>query len=194
MSAVAGIDSERCGAAGDRSGGQRSRLAREFAAPRLPGLIDLQLRELTPSDRRALRFMFDRLSPSSRQQRFLHAKNELSVRELEELTRLDHWHHEALIAWSLVPRVPIGVGRYVRGDEFDIAEVAITVIDEWQRRGVGRQLLFELRDRARRAGIRRFSALMLRSNKGALRLAHELGPCRLVRSSDGIVQLECWCE
>ena len=194
MSLVIGVDSERCGAAGDRGGGQRSKPAREFTAPRPPGPIDLLLRVVTPGDRRALRFMFDRLSPSSRQQRFLRAKNELSAHELEELTRLDHWHHEALIAWSLVPRVPIGVGRYVRGDEFDIAEVAITVTDEWQRRGVGRQLLFELRDRARRAGIRRFSVAMLRSNKGALRLAHELGPCRLVRCSDGIVQLECLCE
>jgi len=138
--------------------------------------------------------MFARLSGESRYRRFLHPKTELSDRELDGLARLDHWHHEGLIAWSPWPRTPIGVARYVRTEQFDCAEVAVTVADAWQRRGLGKALLLVLRERAERAGIRRFTSLILWSNKAGLRLAHQLGPCRQIRSADGIVELECFCE
>lgn len=155
--------------------------------------LRIEIGELGPSDRPALRFIFDHLGPDSRQQRFLHPKLALGARELDELTCLDHWHHDALIARSAHPRVPIGVGRYVRGEEFDLAEVAITVSDRWQRRGVGMRLLLELRERARRAGIRRFGVMTMRTNEGALHLAHELGPCRVMSFSAGVIELECRC-
>lgn len=179
------------GAAPIGSTGIQVRAVSETSAAPPPSTIEV--RELTPSDRQALRFIFEQLSPDSRQQRFLHPKAALSARELDELTQLDHWHHEAFIAWSTRPRTPIGVGRYVRGEDFDVAELAITVADRWQRRGVGTQLLLELRDRARRAGIRRFSIIAMWGNRGALRLAHQLGSCHLLCASDGVVRLECRC-
>ncbi len=152
---------------------------------------EIEIRELASSDGPALRYIFSQLSLDSRQQRFLHPKIALSSRELDEFTRLDHWHHEALIASASQPRIPIGVGRYVRSEDFDLAELAITVIDPWQRRGVGTRLLHELRDRARRAGVRRFSVAAMQTNEAALRLAHQLGSCRLLDRSGGVVQLEC---
>jgi RimJ/RimL family protein N-acetyltransferase len=155
---------------------------------------EVLVREVASTDRRALSFMFTRLSGESRYRRFLHPKNELSDRELDELTRLDHWHHEALIAWSPRPRAPIGVARYVRSEEFDSAEVAITIVDAWQRRGLGRALMLALRDRAELAGIRRFTSSILWSNRAGLRLAHQLGSCRRIRSAGGIVELECFFE
>lgn len=152
---------------------------------------ELTIRELVPGDRRAVSFIFEHLSPQSRYQRFLYPKHELSRQELDEFTCLDHWHHEALIAWLPQRRTPVGIVRYVRADDFDCAEIAITVIDEWQRRGIGRALLWTLRDRADRAGIRRFTSTILWANRAALRLAHELGSCRQLGSAGGIVELEC---
>jgi acetyltransferase len=135
--------------------------------------------------------MFGHLSPQSRYQRFLYPKHELSRQELDEFTCLDHWHHDALIAWLARPRTPVGIGRYVRADDFDCAEIAITVIDEWQRHGIGGALLSTLRDRAVRAGIRRFTSTSFSGNRAALRLAHQLGSCQQVRSAGGVVELEC---
>lgn len=149
----------------------------------------LLIRELERGDRPALSLIFRRLGDGSRYQRFLGVKNALSTPELRYLTELDHWHRDAVIAWSLSPRTPVGVARYVRSEEFDAAEIAVTVVDAWQRRGVGRLLLLELRERALRAGINRFVATMFRDNKGAVALARSFGPTTSTRKYGGVVEL-----
>jgi RimJ/RimL family protein N-acetyltransferase len=141
---------------------------------------ELLIRELTRGDRRAVAFSFRRLGDRSRSNRFLGNTRELSARELDRLTEVDHWHHEALIAFSPVPRSPIGVVEYVRLEAFDEAEIAIAVVDDWQGRGVGRELMNGLRIRARAAGVRWFMATTRRGNHAALALAGELGGFRVV--------------
>ncbi len=149
----------------------------------------ITIRELEPSDGRALAFTFGRLGERSRYQRYLTPKPSLSARELSLLVSVDHWHHEALIAYSPPPRAPIGIARYVRLDEFDAAEVAIEVVDAWQRRGVGTALLSALQERALRAGIRHFSALLLRDNIGAGALVRHIGPIESRAAAGSLIEL-----
>jgi RimJ/RimL family protein N-acetyltransferase len=138
------------------------------------------LRPLSPLDRRAVVFWFGRLGAGSRNQRFLAQVRELSPVQLERMVQVDHWHHEVVIAYSPVPRMPIGVAEYVRLKAFDEAELAVAVVDDWQRRGVGSALACALSERALNAGIRRFTAAMLRGNGGALAVARTLGRVELV--------------
>jgi protein lysine acetyltransferase len=151
---------------------------------------DLLIRPVSRLDRRALEFSFQRLGERSRYQRFLYTKLELSPTELAYMSEVDHWHHEALIAFSPLPRAPIGVARYVRSASFDTAEVAVTIVDDWQRAGVGRTLLFALRARAIAAGIRRFTGTVLADNRGARALAREAGGYRVVRSAGPVLEVE----
>lgn len=153
------------------------------------GPAELLIRELSPADRFALAFCFQRLGERSRYQRYLGAKPTLSPRELDFFVDVDHWHHEAVIAWSPVPRTPVGAAFYVRTQRFDTAEVAIDVVDARQRAGVGRALLGALRERALAAGIRRFTGTLLADNAGALALARQLGPCTFVRRYGGTVEV-----
>ncbi len=61
----------------------------------------------------------------------------------------------------------VGVARYVRDpDEPKQAEVAVTVQDEWQGRGVGTALLSMLARRARDNGVERFTGVCLAGNRG----------------------------
>jgi RimJ/RimL family protein N-acetyltransferase len=140
-------------------------------------VIPLSIRPITRADRAAVAFSLEHLGARSRHQRYFTAVPRLGPRELDRLTSLDHWHREALIAFAPVPRRPVGVAEYIRLDEFDVAEVAIAVVDQWQRQGVGQALLEALRARALAAGVRRFEATMLRDNKGARALARHLGTC-----------------
>jgi GNAT superfamily N-acetyltransferase len=108
---------------------------------------------------------FARLSNESRQLRFLTGKPKLTAAELRYFTEIDHHNHEALGALDPVDGRGLGIARYIRdaGDP-ETAEVAVTVVDDWQRRGLGTELLGRLVDRARQEGIRYFTALVAAGN------------------------------
>ncbi|GAC1489549.1 MAG: hypothetical protein NVS1B9_10510 [Solirubrobacteraceae bacterium] len=63
------------------------------------------------------------------------------------------------------------MARYVRLPERpDTAEAAVAICDELQGRGLGRRMGLLLADRARAAGVQRFTATMLADNAAAHRL------------------------
>jgi GNAT superfamily N-acetyltransferase len=79
----------------------------------------------------------------------------LTDSKLDRLLDIEVGRHEAFIA--LDDRGIAGVARYAR-DETDptTTEVAILVADEWQHRGVTRELMRPLMTGARDAGINGF--------------------------------------
>jgi nucleotide-binding universal stress UspA family protein/RimJ/RimL family protein N-acetyltransferase len=134
----------------------------------------LEIRPIEPDDRTALAEGFRRLSPESRYRRFFAPMDELSERDLDYLTRVDHHDHEALVAIEAGSGEGVGVARYVRTGAA-VAEPAIVVADAWQGRGAGGQLLGVLADRAREEGITRFEAPVLATNDQAIRVLDGLG-------------------
>src|SRR5216683_930913 len=99
------------------------------------------IRPVRPEDGPLLTDGFARLSARSRRSRFFTGKVRLSEAEVRYLTNIDHHDHEALCAVSRDGR-GVGVARYIRDrDETASAEVAVTVVDEWQGRGLGGKLL-----------------------------------------------------
>jgi RimJ/RimL family protein N-acetyltransferase len=123
------------------------------------------IRPVQSADAPLLADGFARLSATSRWMRFLTPKKELSPAELRFLTDLDHHDHEALGALDRRDGRGVGVARYVRqADDPWGADVAVTIVDEWQGRGLGTELLARLSDRAREENIRRFTALVAAEN------------------------------
>jgi len=136
----------------------------------------LRVRPLQPADKDLLTAGFERLSEHSRYRRFMSPMPRLPPALLASLTEIDHRDHEALVAIDRASGHLSGIARYIRStDDPEAAEVAVTVADDWQRRGVGRVLLELLTDRARREGIRRFTALVLADNRSAMGLLSTLG-------------------
>ncbi|MGZ6563782.1 MAG: GNAT family N-acetyltransferase, partial [Solirubrobacteraceae bacterium] len=130
-------------------------------------------------DKPALAASFERLSEESRYRRFFASKKKLSAAELDYLVDVDHTNHEAIIAVDPSSGQGLGVARYIRStDDAGLAEVAVTVVDDWQGRGLGRALLQRLTYRARREGVRRFSALVQAENRASLGLLEGLGDTR----------------
>ena len=94
------------------------------------------------------------------------------------LTEIDHHDHEAIAALDARTGEGIGVARYVRDPQRrDAAEVAVTVIDDWQGKGVGTLLLEVLGARARQEGISSFTALMLATNQEMMEVTRPSGRC-----------------
>jgi RimJ/RimL family protein N-acetyltransferase len=148
------------------------------------------IRQVRSTDAALLADGFGRLSAASRQMRFLGVKKELSAAELRYFTDVDHHDHEALAALDGVGGQGVGIARYVRdaGDP-QAAEIAVTIVDDWQGRGLGTELLAALSDRARQEGIRRLTALADAGNVAVAALLRNVG-ARLVRRGRGTVEYE----
>jgi RimJ/RimL family protein N-acetyltransferase len=118
---------------------------------------------------------FTRLSARSRWLRFLGSKTSLSPAELHDLTHVNHADNEALVAVSEEDGRGIGLARYVRdkGDPHT-AEIAVAVIDDWHRRGVGTELVARLIERAEAEGIHRLTALIAHENAATINLLYSL--------------------
>src|SRR5438105_12944699 len=69
----------------------------------------------------------------------------------------------------------VGVARYDRARGTDVAEVAVAVIDEYQRRGLGSILLADLARVARKHGIKSFQLIVLPENREMLGLLGKMG-------------------
>jgi len=117
----------------------------------------VEVRAIRPADKDAIRSGFERLSEQSRYQRFMTPIAELSESQLRYLTEVDHTDHEALIAFDPASGDGVGVARFVRLEDRTEAEAAVTVVDDWQGRGLGTALCQLLAERAREEGIARSS-------------------------------------
>ncbi|HJQ82945.1 MAG TPA: GNAT family N-acetyltransferase [Candidatus Binatia bacterium] len=135
----------------------------------------VRLALLRPSDRATLLAAFARLSEETRYRRFFTAMPELPERTLERLLATDGWNHLAIGAVDAVTGEGYGLARFMRLEEApDVAEAAIVVVDDLQRRGLGKLLLTRLAAAAHERGITRFRAEVLRTNQAIVALLHDV--------------------
>jgi GNAT superfamily N-acetyltransferase len=71
-----------------------------------------------------------------------------------------------------------------------VAELAVTVVDDWQGRGLGTALMDVIAARAREEGITAFAAMMLASNQPMMSLLEHLSEVRVVDRESGTVEIE----
>ena len=144
---------------------------------RLPDGAQILIRPIRADDKRYLEIGLRHLSDETVHRRFLSPKRSFSRSELRYLTEVNGRDHVALVAeypGEPVRRL-IAVGRFVRSaDDPEAAEVAITVADEWQHRGVGSLFAKRLATHARLSGVRRFTATMAGDNVAAHKLMGKL--------------------
>jgi RimJ/RimL family protein N-acetyltransferase len=134
------------------------------------------VRQVRRGDAPALARAYASLGRQSRYQRFFTAIPEIPDSVLTELTEIDHQDREVLVAVPLLSAEIIGGCQFVRrADRPDTAEVAVTVVDAWQNRGVASALLARLSERALEAGIEYFTAEILAENRAVLAMLPGLG-------------------
>ncbi len=134
----------------------------------------LNVRPIAPDDIDRLVRLFGRLSPRSVQLRFFSPIRRLSRAQLTRLATVDHDCREALVALS--NDEIIAVARYDAECGARKAEVAVTVEDTWQHRGIGKRLTRRLSTLAVARGFDTFVASILPENRAALSLVRALSP------------------
>ncbi|MCB1230606.1 MAG: GNAT family N-acetyltransferase [Verrucomicrobiae bacterium] len=197
-----GISTARVAETSNR-GKRRKIVAREFDSPEIRGWLSgeferalveppehqhqiqvgdvpVTIRTIRPADRDIGIDFVRRLSPAAKYLRYHHAIEELETDTLDRFLSPDYPDEMALIAIVPDNTLPggirqIGVARYARGTNPEDAEIAIAVADDWQGRGVGRQMLLDLREFALGVGIRHLVAKVLPQNAQMMKLARKLG-------------------
>lgn len=151
------------------------------------------LRLVRPDDKALMREGWEALSDESRYRRFLTPKATLTEAELRYFTEVDQVDHLALGATRTrgERHQGLGVARFVRlPGQPGVADAAVTVIDEVQRRGLGRVLVSRLMSAAGERGIERFSCDMLATNRAMRRLIKSLAPESIEIGDGATVRLE----
>ena len=136
------------------------------------------IRQIQPEDKHLLEIGLEHLSPQDRHSRFFGPVSKLSDKVLRQFTEIDHVTHEAMIALDIseTPGNPVGVARYIRiPGTNSYFEVAVTIIDNHQGKGLGTLLLAVLAHRTTENGITDFTASVLGDNHRMLELFKELG-------------------
>jgi RimJ/RimL family protein N-acetyltransferase len=136
----------------------------------------VEIRALRPQDRDDLIAAVSRTSSESLYRRFFAVRRHFTETEQSFYLNIDFVSHVALLALADENGQPtiIGGGRYVV-DEPGQAEVAFTVVDKYQRQGVGAALLRHLVIIARQAGLRELVAYVLADNRGMLKVFEKSG-------------------
>jgi GNAT superfamily N-acetyltransferase len=117
------------------------------------------------------------LSEATKHYRFLGGVAELPPAELKCLCEVDGSHSMAFVA--TVPgngsEIEIGVCRYGEGLKEGVLEMAITIADAWQDKGLAQLLLKPLIAFARDHGVKQLYSVEFADNTAMRRLASDFG-------------------
>lgn len=133
---------------------------------RLKNGLQVYVRQIAPHDKPLIKKGFEQLSPETIRMRFMGLRKGFSEEELNFLTDIDGVDHFALGVSNLEQTEGIAVARYIRDSaELDTAELAIVIVDRYQRLGLGSQLINEITKYAMKHGVRCFKGHLSPDNE-----------------------------
>jgi RimJ/RimL family protein N-acetyltransferase len=163
--------------------------------PRTLDLVDgtrVLVRPIEPKDEPLLHEAVAAMSERSVYFRFFSPLKRLPDALAHRLAVVDHKDRFALVATTEKPtgkeRI-LGVARYDRVPNTDVAEVAVAVVDEFQRRGLGGALLAILARAARQHGMKSFTLIVLPENQQMLGLLRRMGWIHHAKLSGGVYDI-----
>ena len=140
--------------------------------------MKVTIRLITCNDKNQLREFHAHLSEETRYLRYQYFKGNLTESDLDTFCHVDYFNALGLVAEAEKDgqKNIIGVGRYVRLNDPQIAEMAFVVQDSEQRKGIGTQLLRHLSILAWERGIRYFIGELLRENGRMINILRKYDP------------------
>ena len=152
----------------------------------------VHLRPIVPEDEPLLHEAVSSMSERTVYFRFFSPIKRMSDALAHRLAVVDYNDRFALVATTHRPggkeRI-VGVARYDRARETNVAEVAVAVIDEFQRRGLGSVLLAELARVGREHGIKTFTLIVLPENREMLGLLRKMGWIHQAKINGGLYEI-----
>ena len=163
--------------------------------PRTLELTDgtkVHIRPIVPEDEPLLHEAVAAMSERTVYFRFFSPMKRMPDALAHRLAVVDYNDRFAIVATTHRPtgkeRI-VGVARYDRVAGSDVAEVAVAVVDEFQRRGLGRALLTILAKVATEHGIKTFTLIVLPENQQMLGLLRKMGWIHQAKLAGGLYEI-----
>ncbi len=143
----------------------------------LPDSSRITIRPIKPEDAKITSDFVRELSAESKYLRFMNSLKELPPAMVIRLTQIDYDREIAFIATIMegAEEKQIGVCRYSVNPDGESCEFAVVVADDWQKRGLARQLMGILIETARNKGLAYMNGVFLANNDRMLRFVQSLG-------------------
>lgn len=163
--------------------------------PRTMELTDgtkVHVRPIVPDDEPLLHEAVAAMSERSVYFRFFSPLKRMPDALAHRLAVVDYNDRFALVATTHRPGAKeriVGVARYDRVAGTNVAETAVAVVDEFQRRGLGSALMSILGKVAREHGIETFTLIVLPENQQMLGLLRKMGWIHRAKLSGGVYDI-----
>lgn len=154
--------------------------------------VEVLIRPIKISDEPLIQDFWYNLTDRSLYLSFASARRDMSHDRLQEMVAIDYTQQMALVAVTPPDDNPkvIGVARYFLNPDIRTAEVTIAIRDDYQNKGVGRELLAYLTFLAKKNGLVGFTAEVLVANAPMLRLFKKMGfDIETVTEDGGVYEL-----
>lgn len=156
---------------------------------------EVVIRAVSAEDKDGFARGFEQLSGEAIYRRFFFHKKQLTEEELKTATEIDFARVVALVAEieENGEKKLIGACRYVAIDDNNPtrhAEVAFTVLDTWQSKGLGKILFRHLFNIGKACGVEKFEAIVLSENRGMMNVFTSIGLKVDTKFEDGEIHFD----
>nr|WP_287582946.1 bifunctional acetyl-CoA hydrolase/transferase family protein/GNAT family N-acetyltransferase [Candidatus Borrarchaeum sp.] len=154
--------------------------------------LEVLLRPVKISDEPLVKDFFYSLSDKSLYRRFSSARTDMPHERLQDFVIIDYTKEMVILAVKEHEGKEeiLGLGQYGINEGTRTAEVALVVRDDYQRQGLGTELLTYLTQLAKKQGLLGFTAEVLVENRPMFRLFEKMGFYTEKRSEAGMSELK----
>jgi len=139
--------------------------------------VEFQLRSVKIGDAYLLQDFFSSLSKDSLYSRYHFARRVMSYEQLQNFITIDY--RREMIVLALLndsgKKEVVGMGEYRITGKSLIADIALTVRDDFQNMGIGKEMFRYLSQLARNEGILAFTADVLADNTSLNHISESIG-------------------
>jgi acyl-CoA hydrolase/RimJ/RimL family protein N-acetyltransferase len=149
-------------------------------------------RPVRMNDEHLVKDFFYRLTNDSMYHRFISSRTDMPHERLQRFVAIDYRREMVILATieEEGKEIAVGMGQYLIDEKSHTAEVAFVVLDGYQGKGIGSELLIYLTFLAKKQGLLGFVASVLQDNKPMLHLFESMGFIVEKRLDSGVYELK----
>ena len=134
-------------------------------------------RSVKVDDEPLIKDLFYDMSDKSLQRRFMSSRRDIPHKMRQQFVVIDYTQEMVILATieENGREVAVGMGQAIKDDKTHTAEVAFSVRDSYQDKGIGTELLTYLTQQAQKNGLLGFTADVLVENKPMLHVFEKMG-------------------